>query len=226
MGNNRIRKVNTAGIISTIWDDGQTDSEETARPPAINAEVNAPADVAAWTRPATVHRGHGNFQLSRKTPEAGVARRKQSEGLWRERFRSKEPRRLIPNTGSSSKGTTSPTTAPHLGRINDFVNNQMPTQLDGVSVTVHGRSAFVYYVSPTQVNILAPPEALVHSAEVQLKQRIGHQPMTVAAKRVPEYSPRSSSSMGCSKRPATIGMAASSAPRSYNPGLALRRGQT
>jgi len=37
---------------------------------------------------------------------------------------------------------------------------QMPTQLDGVSVTVNGISAYVYYISPTQVNILTPPEAL------------------------------------------------------------------
>jgi uncharacterized protein (TIGR03437 family) len=39
----------------------------------------------------------------------------------------------------------------------DFVNNQMPTSLDGVSVTVNGQPAYVYYISPTQVNILTPP---------------------------------------------------------------------
>ncbi len=42
----------------------------------------------------------------------------------------------------------------------DFVNGQMPTSLDGVSVTVNGKSAYVYYISPTQVNILTPPDAL------------------------------------------------------------------
>jgi len=40
----------------------------------------------------------------------------------------------------------------------DFVNNQMPTQLDGVSVTMNGENAFVYYVSPTQLNVLTPPD--------------------------------------------------------------------
>ena len=36
----------------------------------------------------------------------------------------------------------------------------MPTQLDGVSVTVNGKSAYVYYICPTQINILRPPDAL------------------------------------------------------------------
>lgn len=41
-------------------------------------------------------------------------------------------------------------------QASDFVNGQMPVQLDGVSVSVNGQPAFVEYVSPTQVNILTP----------------------------------------------------------------------
>jgi uncharacterized protein (TIGR03437 family) len=41
----------------------------------------------------------------------------------------------------------------------DIVNGQLPTQLDGVSVNVGGKTAYVEYVSPTQVNALAPNEA-------------------------------------------------------------------
>ena len=48
----------------------------------------------------------------------------------------------------------------------DFVNGQMPTQLDGVSVTVNGKSAFVYYISPTQINILTPPDLISGPVEV------------------------------------------------------------
>jgi len=50
----------------------------------------------------------------------------------------------------------------------DFVNNQLPTQLDGVSVLVNGKSAFIYFISPAQVNILTPPDALAGSVQVQL----------------------------------------------------------
>lgn len=41
----------------------------------------------------------------------------------------------------------------------DFVGNKMPTALDGVSVTVNGKSAYVYYISPTQIDVLTPPDA-------------------------------------------------------------------
>ena len=50
----------------------------------------------------------------------------------------------------------------------DFVNNQMPTQLDGVSVTVNGKSAYVCYISPTQVNILIPPDPIQGAVVVQV----------------------------------------------------------
>jgi uncharacterized protein (TIGR03437 family) len=43
---------------------------------------------------------------------------------------------------------------PRLGD-SDFVSNKMPTQLDGI-VTVSGWSAYVYYISPMQINILTP----------------------------------------------------------------------
>ena len=50
----------------------------------------------------------------------------------------------------------------------DFVKGSMPGQLDGVSATVNGKNAFIYYISPTQVNILTPPDALQGPVQVQL----------------------------------------------------------
>lgn len=38
----------------------------------------------------------------------------------------------------------------------DFTNGAAPTSLDGVSVTVNGQAAYVYAVSPTQVNVQIP----------------------------------------------------------------------
>jgi len=48
----------------------------------------------------------------------------------------------------------------------DFVNDQMPTQLDGVSVTVNGKKAFVYYISSVQINVLTPPDAMTGPVQV------------------------------------------------------------
>jgi len=37
-----------------------------------------------------------------------------------------------------------------------IVNGALPTSLDGVSVTIGGKPAYVYYISPGQLNVLAP----------------------------------------------------------------------
>jgi uncharacterized protein (TIGR03437 family) len=48
----------------------------------------------------------------------------------------------------------------------DFVNGGLPTQLDGVSVTIDGKTAFVYYISPTQINVQAPSDAALGPVNV------------------------------------------------------------
>jgi uncharacterized protein (TIGR03437 family) len=76
---------------------------------------------------------------------------------------------IAPNTWVEIKGSNlAPAGDTRIWQGSDFVNNQMPTQLDGVSATVNGKSAYVYYISPTQVNILTPPGAIQGSVPVQL----------------------------------------------------------
>ena len=50
----------------------------------------------------------------------------------------------------------------------DFVNGLLPTSLSGVSVTINGVPAYVEYISPTQVNVLAPDDATVGAVQVQV----------------------------------------------------------
>lgn len=87
---------------------------------------------------------------------------------------------IAPNTWIELKGRN---LAPRerLWGGSDFVNNQMPTELDGVSVTVNGRPAFVYYISDKQVNVLTPLDTTaVASVSVQLKNASGTSaPVTV-----------------------------------------------
>jgi uncharacterized protein (TIGR03437 family) len=76
---------------------------------------------------------------------------------------------IAPNTWVEVKGQNlSKAGDTRIWQGSDFVNNQMPVALDGVSVTVNGKSAYVYYISPTQVNILTPPDALPSSVPVQV----------------------------------------------------------
>lgn len=48
----------------------------------------------------------------------------------------------------------------------DFLNNQMPVQLDGAGVTVNGNSAYVFYVNPSQINALTTPDAISGAVNV------------------------------------------------------------
>jgi VWFA-related protein len=43
-------------------------------------------------------------------------------------------------------------------RLSDVVKNQLPTELDGVAVTMNGERAYVYSISPGQVKALTPPD--------------------------------------------------------------------
>jgi uncharacterized protein (TIGR03437 family) len=50
----------------------------------------------------------------------------------------------------------------------DFSGSNLPTQLDGVSVTIDGKAAYVYFISPTQLNVLSPDDATQGAVPVQV----------------------------------------------------------
>jgi uncharacterized protein (TIGR03437 family) len=58
-------------------------------------------------------------------------------------------------------------------RTADFVNGALPTTLDGVSVTIDGKAAAVAYISPTQLNVLAPDDAATGLLSVQVNAPAG-----------------------------------------------------
>jgi uncharacterized protein (TIGR03437 family) len=65
-------------------------------------------------------------------------------------------------TGANLSGTT------RIWTGADFNGANLPTQLDQVSVTMDGKPAFVYFISPTQVNVLSPADAAVGPVPVQV----------------------------------------------------------
>ncbi|MBS1859558.1 MAG: hypothetical protein JST11_29570 [Acidobacteria bacterium] len=68
---------------------------------------------------------------------------------------------IAPNSWVEIKGSDlAPAGDSRIWKNSDFTGNQMPAALDGVSATVNGKNAYVYYVSPEQINILTPPDAL------------------------------------------------------------------
>jgi uncharacterized protein (TIGR03437 family) len=59
----------------------------------------------------------------------------------------------------------------------DFSGVNLPASLDGISVTVNSKPAYVEYVSPTQVNVIAPDD-----------DAIGQVPIQVTTPRGPSYA--------------------------------------
>jgi len=53
-------------------------------------------------------------------------------------------------------------------QASDFVNGLLPTSLQGVSVTINGLPAYIDYLSPTQINVLAPDDATTGPVQVQV----------------------------------------------------------
>ena len=53
-------------------------------------------------------------------------------------------------------------------RNDEIVGGKLPTELDGVSVTVNNRLAAVYFISPAQINVQAPSDEGTGPAPVQV----------------------------------------------------------
>jgi uncharacterized protein (TIGR03437 family) len=76
---------------------------------------------------------------------------------------------IAPNTWVEVKGSNLAPAGDSRGwQAPDFANNQLPQQLDGVGVSVNGKAAYVYYISPTQVNILTLPDVTPGPVPVQV----------------------------------------------------------
>jgi uncharacterized protein (TIGR03118 family) len=48
----------------------------------------------------------------------------------------------------------------------ELANGKLPVQLDGVSVTIDGKPAYVYYVSPSQIDVIAAADSATGSVPV------------------------------------------------------------
>jgi uncharacterized protein (TIGR03437 family) len=53
-------------------------------------------------------------------------------------------------------------------RDSEIVGGRLPTALDGVSVKINTEDAYVYYVSPTQINVQVPSDSVVGEVPVEV----------------------------------------------------------
>lgn len=71
---------------------------------------------------------------------------------------SGESSTIAPNTWIEIKGASLGLPEYRAWQPADLVNGQMPTSLDGVNVTMNGKSSYVSYVGPNQIDALTPPD--------------------------------------------------------------------
>jgi uncharacterized protein (TIGR03437 family) len=79
---------------------------------------------------------------------------------------------VSPGAWISIYGTNFATTTRALATT-DLVNNAIPTTLGGVSVQINGKAAFLQYVSPTQLNVLAPADTGAGTITVSVTNAAG-----------------------------------------------------
>jgi uncharacterized protein (TIGR03437 family) len=61
---------------------------------------------------------------------------------------------IVPNSWVTIFGTNLASKTDNWN--NSIVNGKLPASVDGVSVTMNGKAAYVYFISPGQINVLAP----------------------------------------------------------------------
>ena len=64
------------------------------------------------------------------------------------------------------KGCNLTASEPRLWADSDFVSGKLPLKLDDVSATINAKPAVVYYISPTQLNVLAPADSTTGPVDV------------------------------------------------------------
>jgi len=59
-------------------------------------------------------------------------------------------------------------TSTRIWRNDEIVDGKLPTHLDGVRVTINGKPAAIYFISPTQLNVQVPTDEALGSVAVQV----------------------------------------------------------
>ena len=153
-GNLRVRKVDTSGIITTVAGGPNTSPNEVDGGPPTGVNVGA-LDVAVdLSNNLYIYGGNRVYKVSGlstgTTPPAGAPAISANGVVNGASFQPG----VTPNSWVTIQGTN---LAPQTDDwSHSIVNGALPTSLDGVSVTMGGKPAYVYFISPGQLNVLAP----------------------------------------------------------------------
>lgn len=161
--NNRIRMVNTSGVISTLA--GPTRGYNGEGIQSQLASIGGPVALAADAQ-GNIYVNEPDTQRIRKlTLDAAAS----SVVVSSVNTASGNPE-ISQNAWMEIKGVNLAPASVGDGvvwsKAPEFQHGMMPTQLSGVSVTVNGKPAFIYFVSKGQVNALSPLDSTTGDVSV------------------------------------------------------------
>jgi uncharacterized protein (TIGR03437 family) len=148
-GNHRIRMVTSAGIIQTIAGTGEKGYGGDDGP-ATQAKLSDPSGLAVDRNGNLYVADRGNNRIRRLELLAANAPRIQAVANGAGFQPEISPGSWFVVTGTNLASST------RTWRDEEIVAGALPRELDGVRVRVNGADAFLYYISPTQLNALAP----------------------------------------------------------------------
>src|SRR5579872_1193153 len=148
-GNFRVRKVDTSGIITTVAGGGTLNAQDGLVATSVKF---SPQDLAVDPSGNLYISGGGVWKVSGlsggSTPSAPAI---SANGVVN--GASFQPG-VVANSWVTIQGTNLAVQTDDWSH--SIVNGALPTSLDGVSVTMGGKPAYVYFISPGQLNVLAP----------------------------------------------------------------------
>jgi uncharacterized protein (TIGR03437 family) len=171
-GNNRIRVVLAGGVIETVAGNGIAGFAGDGGP-ALSAEMSGPHGVAITSSGAVYFADDSNERIRMLTPVlqppsigvGGVITASAFGG-----FTSIAPGDWIEIYGSNLAPTT------RTWSSADFSGNSAPTELNQTLVNIGGKSAFIDYISPLQVNALVPSDAPTGLQQLTVTNAAGTSP--------------------------------------------------
>ena len=163
----RIRKVDPSGKITTYAGIGTAGSRGDGGP-AVDAQFNFPYGLTTDPIGNLYVVDRSNFKIRKISIPPAPAIRPDNPVLTS--FGGKAG--FSSNTYIELYGQNFAATQ-RLWGGSDFNGVNAPTSLDGVSVTVNGRPAFIYYISPNQININTPEDTATGPVTIQVKGPLG-----------------------------------------------------
>lgn len=172
----RIRKVDSGtGFVNTFAGTGVGGSSGDGGP-ALKAQINEPAGMVFDNAGNLFFADRRNLKVRKISPPPLPS---MQSDVGEPAFGGKSG--FGSNTYMAIKGSNLAQTI-RTWTAGDFNGPNAPTTLDGVSVTVNGKPAFIYYISPTQININTPEDTAVGPVQFQVKNSLGFSNIATAVR--------------------------------------------